>query len=157
MFTGTLKFNIDPTGAISEYKIVDLLKQAGLHSLLQRSVKKDEVKKDKKKKSKKDKILPDQPISMLDFEIEENGKNLSSGEKQLICICRAILRQNKIILLDEATANIDLVTEQKIQALIKKEFTECTVITIAHRLQTIIESDKIIVLGEGKVLEYDNP
>jgi ABC-type multidrug transport system fused ATPase/permease subunit len=93
----------------------------------------------------------------LDIKITENGGNLSSGEKQLICICRAILRKNKIVILDEATANIDIMTEQKIQALIQKEFKNCTVITIAHRLQTIIESDKVLVLGEGKVLEYDSP
>lgn len=59
---------------------------------------------------------------------------MSSGEKQLVCICRAILRKNKVIILDEATANIDLETEQKIQSLINKEFAECTVLTIAHRL-----------------------
>ena len=99
----------------------------------------------------------EKPKNELDFEVTENGGNLSSGEKQLICICRAILRKNKIILLDEATANIDIVTEQKIQALISEEFSSCTVITIAHRLQTIIESDKVLVLGEGKVLEFDKP
>jgi ABC-type multidrug transport system fused ATPase/permease subunit len=62
-----------------------------------------------------------------------------------------------VVVLDEATANIDLVTEQRIQTLIKQEFKECTVITIAHRLQTIIESDKVLVLGEGKVMEYNTP
>jgi ATP-binding cassette subfamily C (CFTR/MRP) protein 1 len=67
------------------------------------------------------------------------------------------LRKNKIILLDEATANIDIVTEQKIQCLISEEFGQCTVITIAHRLQTIIESDKVLVLGDGRVLEFDTP
>ena len=82
---------------------------------------------------------------------------MSSGEKQLICICRAILRENKIILLDEATANIDLVTEQRVQSLIKKKFEACTVITIAHRLQTIIESDRVIVLGEGRLIEFESP
>ena len=74
---------------------------------------------------------------------------MSSGEKQLLCICRAILRKNKIIILDEATANIDLVTEQKIQKVISTEFKECTVITIAHRLQTIIDNDRVMVLGDG--------
>jgi ATP-binding cassette subfamily C (CFTR/MRP) protein 1 len=83
------------------------------------------------------------------MKITEGGKNLSSGEKQLICICRAILRKNKIVILDEATANIDVVTEQKIQKLIKEEFTESTVITIAHRLNTIIKSDKVLVLSHG--------
>lgn len=70
----------------------------------------------------------------LDLEITENGANLSSGEKQLICICRSILRKNQVVILDEATANIDIVTEQRIQSLIQEEFKECTVITIAHRL-----------------------
>lgn len=91
------------------------------------------------------------------MKITEGGKNLSSGEKQLICICRAILRKNKIVILDEATANIDVVTEQKIQKLIKEEFTESTVITIAHRLNTIIKSDKVLVLSHGQVVEYDTP
>ena len=67
------------------------------------------------------------------------------------------MRKNKIVVLDEATANIDLITEQKIQDLISQEFKDCTVLTIAHRLQTIIESDKILVLDEGKVSEFGNP
>lgn len=97
------------------------------------------------------------PKTELDYKIEEGGKNLSSGEKQLLCICRAILRKSKIIILDEATSNIDIATEKKIQALIEKNFADCTMITIAHRLQTIINSDSICVLGDGKVLEYAAP
>jgi len=91
------------------------------------------------------------------MKIAEGGSNLSAGEKQLICICRAILRKNKIIVLDEATANIDIVTEEKIQKLIESEFRESTVITIAHRLNTIIKSDKVLVLSYGKVEEYGTP
>ena len=91
------------------------------------------------------------------FKITEGGANLSAGERQLICICRAILRKNKVVVLDEATANIDIVTEQKIQQLIEQEFQESTVITIAHRLNTIIKSDKVLVLSHGKKLEYDSP
>lgn len=91
------------------------------------------------------------------FKISEAGANLSAGEKQLICICRAILRKNKVVVLDEATANIDIVTEQKIQGLIEQEFAESTVITIAHRLNTIIKSNKVLVLQQGEVLEYDSP
>ena len=75
----------------------------------------------------------------------------------MICICRAILRKNKIVILDEATANIDVVTEQKIQKLIKEEFTGSSVITIAHRLNTIIKSDKVLVLSHGELVEYDSP
>lgn len=83
------------------------------------------------------------------MKITEGGKNLSSGERQLICICRAILRKNRIVILDEATANIDVVTEQKIQTLIHEEFRTSTVITIAHRLNTIIKSDYVLVLSKG--------
>ena len=91
------------------------------------------------------------------FKIAEGGGNLSVGEKQLICICRAILRQNKVVVLDEATASIDLVTEQTIQKLIDQSFEGSTVITIAHRLNTIIRSDKVLVLSYGKAVEYDSP
>lgn len=79
------------------------------------------------------------------------------GEKQLLCICRAILRKNKIVVLDEATANIDIVTEQKIYKLINEAFKESTVLTIAHRLNTVLNADKILVLDQGKRVEYDSP
>ena len=91
------------------------------------------------------------------MKIAEGGSNLSVGEKQLICICRAVLRKNKIVVMDEATANIDIVTEQKILKLIKEEFVDSTVITIAHRLNTIIESDMVAVLSQGRLVEYGKP
>jgi len=90
----------------------------------------------------------------LNFEISDN---LSSGEKALVQICRAILRKNKVVILDEATANIDIETEQTIQKLIHEEFKDCTMLTIAHRLQTIIKSDRVMVMSFGKVAEYDSP
>ena len=89
--------------------------------------------------------------------VQENGANLSSGEKQLICICRAILRKSSVIILDEATANIDVVTEQKVQRLISEELEGCTMITIAHRLNTIMQSDKVMVLSYGRIIEFDEP
>jgi len=82
---------------------------------------------------------------------------MSSGEKQLICICRAVVRKSKVVILDEATANIDMITEQKIQALITQHFKDSTMLTIAHRLNTIIHSDKVLVLSFGKIKEYDSP
>jgi ABC-type multidrug transport system fused ATPase/permease subunit len=82
---------------------------------------------------------------------------MSSGERQLICICRAILRKSKVVILDEATANIDLVTEQKIQDLISKNFKDSTMLTIAHRLNTIIHSDRVLVLSFGRIKEFDKP
>jgi len=93
----------------------------------------------------------------LDMAVSEGGDNLSSGEKQLLCICRAVLRKRRIIILDEATANIDIITEQKIQTFMKQEFKNQTMIVIAHRLQTIIESDRVMVLSDGKVQEMDSP
>ena len=82
---------------------------------------------------------------------------MSAGERQLLCICRAILRKNKVVVLDEATSNIDLITEEKIQSLIESQFNESTVITIAHRLNTIIKSDRVLVLSMGEVVEFDSP
>jgi ATP-binding cassette subfamily C (CFTR/MRP) protein 1 len=93
----------------------------------------------------------------LDQLVSENGQNLSSGERQLICICRAILRKSKVVILDEATANIDMITEQKIQSLITTQFQDSTMLTIAHRLNTIQQSDRILVLSFGKIKEFDSP
>ena len=93
----------------------------------------------------------------LEMEISENGSNLSTGEKQLVCICRAILRKCNVVILDEATSNIDVVTEERIQALLEKYLKQSTVITVAHRLNTIINSDKVLVLSYGQVKEFDSP
>lgn len=82
---------------------------------------------------------------------------MSSGERQLICICRAILRKSRLVILDEATSNIDVVTEQKIQELITTNFSDSTVLTIAHRINTIIKSDKVLVLSFGRIKEFDSP
>lgn len=90
-------------------------------------------------------------------EIKEEGANLSSGEKQLISLSKAFLRNNKVILIDEATANVDLNTEKKIQEVIEKSFHDFTVLTIAHRINTIAKNDRILVLENGKVGEYDSP
>ena len=89
--------------------------------------------------------------------VAENGSNLSAGEKSLICICRAILRKAKVVILDEATANIDVVTEQKICSLLETEFTECTMLTIAHRLNTIVNSNMVAVMSSGSLFEYGSP
>ena len=93
----------------------------------------------------------------IDQEISENGSNLSSGERQLISICRAILRKSKVVILDEATANIDVITEQKIQKLINTQFLDATMVVIAHRINTIIQSDRVLVLSFGQIKEFDSP
>lgn len=93
----------------------------------------------------------------LDFEIEFEGTNLSQGEKQIVCFLRAVAEKKKLIILDEATAAIDLKTEQRIQKKIEEEFSECTMFIIAHRIQTVLSCDKILVLEDGKVREFDSP
>jgi len=93
----------------------------------------------------------------LNIMIEDGGTNLSVGQRQLICIARAFISKPKLLLMDEATANIDEKTDQAVQGLIKTEFSETTVITIAHRLNTIIQYDKILVLNQGKLEEFGSP
>ena len=127
LFEGTLRFNIDPHGFASDDEIIELLEQASLFSLIRRSE------------------------HGLDQHIDSRGTNLSSGEKQLIWICRAIIRNSKIVVMDEATAKIDTKTENTIQTLINNRFRDATVITIAHRLNTIISSDKIFKINDGSI------
>ena len=133
LFQGTLKYNLDPFNECTDEEILALIRKAQLSDLVARDER------------------------GLYMEIQENGSNLSSGEKQLVCICRAVLRKNKIVLMDEATANIDISTEQTIQKLISEEFKGSTVLTVAHRLNTIADSDRVLVLSFGEVVEFDKP
>ncbi|KAF9419736.1 hypothetical protein BGZ94_009323 [Podila epigama] len=93
----------------------------------------------------------------LDSEVHENGNNFSQGQRQLIGLARALLKQSKIIILDEATASVDHETDARIQATIRQEFKESTLLTIAHRLRTIIDFDKVLVMDHGKVVQFDTP
>jgi len=132
LMEGSLKFNIDPFNNYKNEEIVNILKQIGF-----------EYNEDDSK--------------ILERHIEVNGNNLSIGEKQLVCIARAVLKKTKILIMDEATANIDIKTEEKIQKIINDTFKDCTIITIAHRIKTILNYDKILVLENGKILEFDAP
>ena len=130
IFEASLKANLDPMELAQDYEMIDLLKEVGMWDKFERQ-------------------------KGLDTEIEQGGANLSAGEKQLLCLSRALLRRSKMIIMDEATANIDSQTEQIIQRLLIEKFTDCTVFMIAHRLNTIMHCDKILVLGEGNVIEFD--
>ena len=129
IFQMTLRENLDPLKEKSDEEMESLLEEVGLW--------------DKFSKGKG-----------LATEIEQGGANLSQGEKQLLCLSRALLNKNKLILMDEATANIDSVTEQIIQRLLKEKFTDCTIFMIAHRLNTILHCDKVLVLDQGNILEF---
>jgi len=93
----------------------------------------------------------------LNTVVSESNNLFSVGQKQLICLCRAILRQTKILVLDEATANVDLETDNLIQQKLRSTFKDSTVIIIAHRLATVIDADRILVMNNGEGQEYDHP
>merc|ERR1712125_74311 len=95
--------------------------------------------------------------SGLDSQVAEGGENFSQGQRQLLCIGRALLRKPKILVMDEATASIDNETDAAIQEMIRKNFRDATVLTIAHRLNTIMDSDRVLVLDEGRIAELDTP
>ena len=130
---GTLRYNFDPKEEHNDIEIYQVLKKIGFLDFV--------------------KNLP----LHLGHVISENESNLSIGEKQLICITRALLRKTKIIILDEATANIDYKNEEKVQKAINELLKNSTIISIAHRIKTVINSDKIIVLENGIVKEFDTP
>ena len=93
----------------------------------------------------------------LDAVIGEGGSNLSSGQRQLLCMARALLRKARVLVLDEATSNVDTASDALIQETVRAAFAECTVLTIAHRLHSILDSDRVLVLEDGKVKEFDSP
>lgn len=127
LFTGTLRSNLDPNNEYSDEILWKSLKAVNIRNI----------------------------INDLNTKIEEGGSNYSIGQKQLLCLARALLKKNKILILDEATANVDANTDALIQKTIAEHFTEFTVITIAHRLDTVMNYDKILVLDKGGLIEFD--
>ena len=136
LFNGTLRQNLDPGNNYSDTQIWLALGQVQLKSLLEKRVEEDDL---------------------LHLVVTENGANFSVGERQLICMARLLLRETKIIILDEATANIDYQTDQIIQSVIRNELQGRTVVTIAHRLDTVLDYDKIMVMDSGRIVEFDSP
>ena len=89
--------------------------------------------------------------------IDERGANLSMGQRQLVCMARALLKRARILVLDEATASVDMETDELIQQTLRREMTDATVLTIAHRLHTVIDSDRVLVLSAGRLVQLDAP
>uniref|UniRef100_A0A8B9RNF7 Multidrug resistance-associated protein 1 n=1 Tax=Astyanax mexicanus TaxID=7994 RepID=A0A8B9RNF7_ASTMX len=133
LFSGSLRMNLDPFDGYSDEDVWRALELAHLKNFVSG--------------------LPDK----LNHECSEGGENLSLGQRQLVCLARALLRKTKILVLDEATAAVDLETDNLIQSTIRTQFEDCTVLTIAHRLNTIMDYTRVLVLDKGKMAEFDSP
>lgn len=143
-FDGTARDNLDPFGNYTDEELWRVLELAHLKQHFENAMKESDE-------------SNDAPSNGLDVKISEGGSNLSGGQKQLVCLARALLKQSQVLILDEATASVDVETDRIIQETIRTEFKKRTILTIAHRLETIMDSDKILVLDKGEVKEFDSP
>lgn len=133
LFQGTMRSNLDPLQQHSDNEIWEVMGKCHLEDIVR------------------------QDQRLLDMPVEEDGENWSMGQRQLVCLARVLLQRRKILVLDEATASVDTATDNVIQRRIREETSRCTVVTVAHRIPTIIDYDLVLVLDQGKVVEYDSP
>ncbi|NWH79683.1 MRP4 protein, partial [Piaya cayana] len=133
LFTGTMRKNLDPFNEYTDEELWNALEEVQLKE-----------------------VVEDLPNKM-ETQLAESGSNFSVGQRQLVCLARAVLKKNRILIIDEATANVDPRTDEFIQKTIREKFAHCTVLTIAHRLNTIIDSDRIMVLDAGRLKQYGEP
>uniref|UniRef100_A0A8C1S0S9 ABC-type glutathione-S-conjugate transporter n=1 Tax=Cyprinus carpio TaxID=7962 RepID=A0A8C1S0S9_CYPCA len=133
LFSGTLRMNLDPFEKYSDEEVWKVLELSHLKKFVSNQT------------------------SKLELECSEGGENLSVGQRQLVCLARALLRKTRILVLDEATAAVDLETDDLIQSTIRTQFEDCTVFTIAHRLNTIMDYTRVLVLDKGQIAEFDTP
>lgn len=154
-FEGTVRENLDPFGNHSDEELWKVLELAHLKEHVEQM--KTEPKKEEDRKKKKNDDEPVKPQVGLNARVLEGGSNLSSGQKQLLCLARALLKKSQVLVLDEATAAVDVQTDKIIQETIRSNFKDKTILTIAHRLDTIMDSDRVLVLERGQVKEFDSP
>ncbi|ORX38364.1 P-loop containing nucleoside triphosphate hydrolase protein [Kockovaella imperatae] len=156
LFSGTLRSNIDPFNTKSDIELYDALRRAHLvHSETARpSI---QLPSGAVTPTAQGSQTPGQRRFTLDMAIEEEGGNLSVGERSLVSLARALVRGTKILVLDEATASVDVETDAKIQSTIREQFGDRTLLCIAHRLRTILSYDRILVMSDGQVEEFDTP
>ena len=133
MFSGTIRSNLDIAGEYTDAQLWAALEQVNLRAAVE--------------------AFDDG----LEHEVLEKGSNLSVGTVQLVCLARVLLKRPRVIFMDEATASVDLATDTLVQKTIREAFADSTIITVAHRLNTVIDFDKILVMDEGRVAEYDAP
>ncbi|CAK4719268.1 unnamed protein product [Aphanomyces euteiches] len=133
LFKGTFRNYLDPFSEYADEELWQALKKVGLDDLV------------------------GSMDGKLEAILEENGENLSVGERQMLCMGRALLSESKVVVMDEATAAIDAETDAKLQKVIKTEFKDATVLTIAHRLDTVLDGDRIMVLDAGRIVQFDTP
>ncbi|KAL5035647.1 hypothetical protein RTP6_003309 [Batrachochytrium dendrobatidis] len=133
LFSGTFRQNLDPLGSYTDSELWGALEQANIKSRVTEAP------------------------GGLDGEVQENGENLSVGQRQLICLARAMLKKPRILVMDEATANVDYETDAIIQKCLREYFFDSTIITIAHRLNTIVDYDRVLVMEAGQIAEFDTP
>lgn len=154
-FEGSVRENLDPFEQYSDEQLWKVLELAHLKEHVE-AMKTEEKPDDGSKTKKKKNVEDNKPQVGLRAKVLEGGSNLSAGQKQLLCLARALLKDSRVLVLDEATAAVDVQTDKIIQETIRSEFKDKTILTIAHRLETIMDSDRVLVLDKGEVAEFDS-